>query len=117
MGKLIPLRRGTLGALGVGTAVEDRFGVRAYAEGPSGQFRISGNDSGLSSVLPLPDSMLGLSRFSGSQVSLGNNGNPVDVWGYELLVDAPAPVPLPAGLPLVLSALAIVGIRQRKGPR
>lgn len=106
-----------MSALGVATAVESRFGVRAYAEGPSGQFKISGNLSGPGSVLPSPDPLLGLSRFSGSQVSLGNNGNPVDVWGYELLVDAPAPVPLPAGLPLVLSALAIVGIRQRKGPR
>ena len=89
---------------------EDRFGVRAYASGPSGQFKISGNNSLSSPGLPAPDPLLGLSRFSGSQTDLGNSGSPVNVWGYELLVDTPAPIPLPAALPLLFSALASLGI-------
>lgn len=96
---------------------DDVFGFRLFASGPSGQVMFNGSNCNNGANTLACDADLGLSRFVGTQTMRGNTGSPADVGTFALTVDdgqTVAPVPLPAGLPLMLLGLGTFALIRRR---
>lgn len=111
-----------LSGFGIEADVGERFGVRIFPDG-DGALGVSTNSCTFASPLcPQPEE-LDLTLFTGSQTAIGT-GTGSFSFGYALTVDdgtpvdpdggSVSPVPVPAGLPLLLAGLGALGWVRRK---
>ena len=108
-----------LSSYNIDAVVGQRFGLRLFPEGDSSISVAGNNCTGITADCPIPPE-LDLVQFNGSQTSVGFGTSSI-VWGYALTVDdgvvvddPVAPIPLPAGLPLLLAGLGTLTLLRRK---